>query len=45
MAVATHKEGFSTLTELIPALLFHIIVMFIGIVCIGLGQRVKKKIA
>ncbi|MFC1954827.1 hypothetical protein ACFLVZ_03290 [Chloroflexota bacterium] len=42
VAVATHREGFTTLTELIPALAFHAGVLFAGMVCIGLGQRIKK---
>ncbi|HUT67542.1 MAG TPA: hypothetical protein VMW86_03205 [Dehalococcoidales bacterium] len=38
-------EGFTTLTELIPALAVHAVALFAGMVCIGLGQRVKKQAA
>jgi len=42
VAVSTHQEGFSTLIELIPALVFHAATLFAGMVCIGLGQYLKK---
>jgi len=38
-------EGFTTLTELIPALAIHAVALLLGMVCIGLGQRVKKPAA
>jgi hypothetical protein len=39
VAVATHTEGFETLKEMIPALAFHVLAMFLGMVFIGLGQK------
>jgi len=42
VAVATHTEGFETLIEMIPVLAFHTVAMFLGMVFIGLGQRLKK---
>jgi hypothetical protein len=42
VAVATHTDGFSTLTELIPAFAIHAGVLFLGMVSISLGQRMKK---
>jgi len=27
---------------MIPVLVFHTVAMFLGMVCIGLGQRLKK---
>ncbi|MFC1921598.1 hypothetical protein ACFLYQ_07740 [Chloroflexota bacterium] len=42
MAVATHAEGFASLTEMIPALIFHAASLVIGMVLFQLGQRAKK---
>jgi hypothetical protein len=45
VAVATDMEGFATLSETIPALVFRAVAMFLGMVCIGLGQRMKQQTA
>jgi len=37
-------EGFTTFTGIIPALAFHAITMFLGIMFIGLGQRKKQTV-
>jgi hypothetical protein len=45
VAVATHTEGFETLREMIPALAFHAVAMFLGMVFIGLGQKKQNSTA
>ena len=45
MAVVTKMEGFTALTDMIPALAGHAVVMFLGMVLLGLGLRLKKKAA
>jgi hypothetical protein len=45
VAVATHTEGFTTLTGVIPALAIHACCLFLGMVFVGLGQRAKKQVA
>jgi len=42
VSVGQQKEGFETLREMIPVLVFHAIALFLGMVCIGIGQRVGK---
>ncbi|MFC2014834.1 hypothetical protein ACFLUP_02450 [Chloroflexota bacterium] len=42
MAAATHVQGFTSLTEMIPALVFHVASLFTGMVIFRLGQRVKE---
>jgi hypothetical protein len=42
VAVATHTEGFTTLTGVIPALAIHAGCLFLGMVFLGLGQRRKQ---
>jgi len=38
-------EGYATLRETIPALAVHAAAMFLGVVFIGLGQRIKQPTA
>jgi hypothetical protein len=45
VAVATHTEGYTALSEMIGALAFHIVFMFLGMVFTGLGLRKKQAIA
>lgn len=45
MAGATQMEGYATLTDFIPGLAGHAVAMFLGMVFIGLGQRLKKQAA
>jgi hypothetical protein len=42
VAVASEKEGFKALGEMIPVLVFHALALFFGMVCIGIGQRIGK---
>jgi hypothetical protein len=37
-------EGFTSLTETIPVLAGHAAAMFVGMVLVGLGQRVKQPV-
>jgi len=39
VAVATHMEGFSSLIEMFPALVFHAAPLFVGMLLFGLGRR------
>ena len=43
MAAATQMEGYETLTDFIPGLAGHAVAMFLGMVFIGLGQRLKSQ--
>jgi hypothetical protein len=43
VAVATQQEGFTTLTGLIPGLIFHAASLFAGIVFFGLGMRTAAR--
>jgi len=45
VAVATHTEGFTTFTGLIPAFAIHAVCLFLGMVFIGLGLRKKQAAA
>jgi hypothetical protein len=45
VSVATHAEGYTTFTGIIPAIAFHVVSVFLGMVCIGLGQRKKRAAA
>ena len=38
-------EGYKSLTDFIPGLAGHAVAMFLGMVLIGLGQRLKKQAA
>jgi hypothetical protein len=42
VSVATHAKGYTTFTGIIPAIIFHLTSVFLGMVCIGLGQRQKQ---
>jgi hypothetical protein len=42
VAAATQMEGYETLTKFIPGFAGHAVAMFLGMVFIGLGQRLKK---
>ena len=44
-AVSIFEDGFATLTQMIPALIFHAVAMFLGMVFIGLGQRARQQAA
>ena len=41
MAVATQREGFSTLKEITPGLIFHATTLLTGMILMGLGQKVN----
>ena len=45
VAVANQEEGFKALSEMVPELAGHALALFFGIVCIGIGQRIKKQAA
>ena len=40
--VATHAEGYSTMTGLIPGLAFHAVSLFAAVVFMGLGFKARK---
>jgi hypothetical protein len=42
VAVATQKEGYTVFTDIIPALVFHLVSMLLGMLFIGLAQKAKK---
>jgi hypothetical protein len=45
VAVATQAEGYTALSEMIGALAFHAVFMFLGMVFMGLGLRKKQQAA
>jgi hypothetical protein len=38
-------EGFETFTDFIPGLIIHAVLMFLGMVSIGAGQRARQPAA
>jgi hypothetical protein len=44
VAVATQREGFTTLRDITPGLIFHAASLLVGMVFMGLGQRIRKAV-